>query len=70
MWQPNFCIDSQVRDELADFSFTHVAGVTFSMKENKMANPGDIGLLSAQAEVLNTYDGPHLIQEFGLGHKL
>ena len=44
--------------------------MAFIMKENEPANPGDISLLSAQAEVLDAQDGPHLIQKFGCGHKV
>ncbi len=58
-----------MRDELADFAFAHILGVTFIVKENEPANPGDICLLRAQAEVLDTYDDPHLIQQLGGRHK-
>ena len=44
--------------------------MAFIVKENEPANPGDIRLLGAQAEVLDTQDSSNLIQQFGRRYKL
>ena len=51
-----------------DFCRPHLFGVTFAMKQNVSANPGDVGLLCSVGVMLEPNDIPNLIEEFtGLG---
>ncbi len=45
----------------------HLRGMTFGVKQDKAANPIQIGLLGADAVVLKTDFVPHLVEQAGLG---
>jgi hypothetical protein len=62
----DFCINGKMRNELADFRFSHFFGMLLVVKENKAPDPPDIGAFGAYAEVLNTGNSPDLIEKFGM----
>jgi hypothetical protein len=55
--------DGEVSEERAEMLRAELAGMTFAMKEDVAANPVQIGLLGANAVVLDTDDVAHLIEQ-------
>ena len=63
----NPAVDRKVGQETLDFGGSHLPGVALAVEEDEAANPLDVGILRADAVVLEPDAVSHLIQEAGLG---
>ena len=56
-------LHSEMGEELTDFGCTHLAGMTFAVKENKAADPVDVSFLRAKAVVTDSDGSADLVEE-------
>src|SRR5262245_23320793 len=58
---------SQVRQEGPDLRGAHVFGMAFAMKQDKAFDPTEVGLLRTVAQMFQSHDFAHLIEQFQFG---
>jgi hypothetical protein len=58
-------LDREVGEELGDLLFAHFVGMAFAVEKNIAANPIGVGLLGADAVVLQAQMPPDAIEQFG-----
>ena len=60
----------QIREELPDLGFGHIARMPFFMKENESFNPLDINLFGSNGIMAQTNCITHLVEQFGFADRV
>ena len=59
----------EIAQEIGNLSLGHSSRMTFTVEENKTADPIEISLLGAQTIATRAHEDAHLLEQFGVARR-